>query len=160
MRTIPKKTTAILVGSVLAIGVAGGAYAYWTGTGTGTATSTAGTTAAITINQTSTVAAIGPGVTPQPLSGTFTNTGAGPVYITSLTGAVTVIKAAGAAAGTCDATDFTIAYTTGTTMPVGAEIAKGTGVGTWSGATIAFNDKATNQDACKLATVTITYTAI
>jgi len=44
-------------------------------------------------------------------------------------------------------------------MTVNAEVASGTGVGAWTGATIKFNDKAgTNQDACKGATVNLAYT--
>ena len=44
-------------------------------------------------------------------------------------------------------------------MSVGAQVPVGTGVGSFTGATIKFNNKtATNQDACKDATVTLSYT--
>jgi hypothetical protein len=56
----------------------------------------------------------------------------------------------------CTASDYTI----GGSAPVGAQVPAGTDVASWSGLTIAFNNKATtNQDACKGATVTITYTS-
>jgi hypothetical protein len=43
-------------------------------------------------------------------------------------------------------------------MTVGAEVPAGNGQGSWSGATLAFNNKAdANQDACKGATVNLAY---
>ena len=42
-------------------------------------------------------------------------------------------------------------------MSVNAEVAAGTAKGSFTGATIRFNDKATNQDACKGATVGLAY---
>ena len=42
-------------------------------------------------------------------------------------------------------------------MTVNAEIAAGTGKGLFTGATIKFNNKATNQDACKGAPVNLAY---
>ncbi len=64
-------------------------------------------------------------------------------------------KAAGAVAGTCDATDYTLANAA---MTVGAQVPAGTGVGAWTGATIQFNNKGgSNQDQCKGATVNLAY---
>ena len=57
-------------------------------------------------------------------------------------------------AGTCDATDYTLANAT---MTVGAEVAPGSAKGAWTGATIKFNNKATSQDQCKGATVNLAY---
>jgi hypothetical protein len=97
-----------------------------------------------------------PGDSAQTLSGNFDNPNAGPVYVTSVTASIaSVTKAAGAVAGTCDASDYTLANAT---MSVGAEVAAGTGKGSWTGATIKFNNKATNQDQCKGATVNLAYT--
>jgi hypothetical protein len=158
MRKLPKKTTAIIVGGVLAVAGAGGAYAYWTAGGTGSGTAAAGTNSGITVVQTSSIAGLAPGTAPQPLSGNFTNSNTSKVYVTAITASVgTVTKAPGAPAGTCDASDFTIAYTTGSSILVGADISPGSAQGSWSGATIAFNNKGTNQDACKLATVAVNY---
>ena len=95
-----------------------------------------------------------PGVAAQTLSGTFLNTNTGPVYVTSVTASISsVVKAEGAAAGTCDASDFTLS---GAVMAVNAE-ALANDTSTWGGATLAFNNKATNQDQCKGATVNIAY---
>jgi len=54
----------------------------------------------------------------------------------------------------CDATDYTLA---GAAMAKNAEV-PADDTGTWTGATIKFNNKATNQDACKGATVNLAYT--
>ncbi len=78
------------------------------------------------------------------------------MYVGTVTASIaSVTKAVGAPAGTCDATDFTLATPV---MNVGAEVPVGAAVGTWSGATIKFNNKNSNQDACKLATVNLSYT--
>ena len=54
-------------------------------------------------------------------------------------------------------TDYTLANAV---MTVNAQVAVGARVGSWSGATIAFNNKAgENQDDCKNATVNFAYTA-
>lgn len=160
MRKLPKKTTAVIVGGVLAVAGAGGAYAYWSAGGSGSGSAAAGTNSGITVIQTSSIAGLAPGTAPQALSGNFNNSNTSKVFVTSVTATVgTVTKAGGAPAGTCDASDFTIAYTVGSTMPVNAEVAPGNAQGSWSGATIAFNNKGTNQDACKLATVAVTYAA-
>lgn len=109
---------------------------------------------AITAVQTSTVTAMAPGVAAQTLSGTFLNTNAGPVYVTSVTASISsVVKAEGAPAGTCTAADYTLS---GAVMAVNAE-ALANDTSTWSGATIAFNNTGANQDACKGATVNLAY---
>ena len=155
MHKFTKRTVAIVAGAAITAGVSAGAFAYWTAGGSGAGSAATGTNAAITAVQTSTVDAMGPGDTAQALAGNFTNLTTGPVYVTSVTASISsVVKDAGAVAGTCDASDYTLSDPV---MLVGAEVATGTGVGSWSGATIQFNNKATNQDQCKLATVNIAY---
>ena len=74
--------------------------------------------------------------------------------MTSVTASISsVVKDPGAVAGTCDASDYTLA---GAVMTVNAE-ALANDTSTWTGATIKFNNKVTNQDQCKLATVNIAY---
>jgi hypothetical protein len=155
MQKNTRKKTAIVAGLVLAVAGAGAAYAYWTAGGSGTGSASTGTTTGITVNQTSTVSDMRPGDSPQTLSGDFTNTNDGPVYVTSVVASIgDVTKAQGAPAGTCTADDYTLANAT---MTVGTEVASGTNVGDWTGATIQFNNTAANQDACKGATVAINY---
>jgi hypothetical protein len=150
-----KKTVLILAAGASVAAISVGAYAYWTAGGSGTGSAATGTSQDITAVQTSTVSAMGPGVAAQTLSGTFLNENDGPVYVSTVTASIaSVVKADGAAGGTCDASDYTLANAV---MTVNAE-ASADDTTTWSGATIMFNNKAgTNQDACKLATVNLAY---
>ena len=149
-----KKVAAITTGLVL---VGGAAFAYWTTSGNGTGLGTTrSTVAALTAVQTSTVSNLQPGGTAQALSGNFNNTNTGPVYVASVTVAISsVVDSNGDPIVGCDGTDYTLG---GEVMTVGQQVPAGTGVGSWSGATIAFNNKSTNQDACKGATVRLAYT--
>ena len=155
-RNSKKRVAAIAILTLILVGGGGaGAYAYWSTGGTGTGTATTGTTTNISAVQTGpAITGIAPGSGAQTLSGNFNNTNSGPVYVTNVVASFTVTKSASAVAGSCDATDYTL---TGATMAVGAQVAAGSGTGAWTGATIAFNNKATNQDACKGATLNFTY---
>jgi hypothetical protein len=147
----PSKKLAAAIGAALVLFASGAAYTFWTAGGTGTGTVTVGTNTPITVNQTSIITGIAPGVAPQVLSGNFTNTNAGPVHVATVTVTVASTSAAG-----CTAADFTIV---GGAMTVNADIPAGAATGTWTGATIVFNNTAANQDACKLATVNLAYVA-
>ena len=159
MSWLPRRRIVPVAMALVAILVFSGvALAYWTvlGAGTGTAQAAAGTSP-LTIVQTTVVAPMYPGDAAQTISGNFNNPNAGPVYVTTVTASISsVTKAVGAPAGTCDATDFTLAAATAT---VNAEVPAGNGKGAWTGPTLHFNDKAgVNQDACKGATVNLSYT--
>lgn len=136
---------------------AAAAFAYWTAGGSGTGTAgTNSVTEALTVVQTATPANIRPGAAAQTLSGNFTNGNDEPIYVGTVTASIaSVTKATGAPTGTCDATDYVLSAAT---MNVGAQVPVGTAQGSWSGATIEFNNKASvNQDACKGATVNFNY---
>jgi hypothetical protein len=149
------KRRGLVLSVVASLIFAGAAYAYWTSTGSGTGSAAAGSSTALTVNQTTTLTAMYPGDTAQTISGNFGNTNSGPIQVNTVTASIaSVTKAAGAVAGTCDATDFTLANAT---MTVNAQVPTGTGVGAWTGATIKFNNKASNQDQCKGATVNLAY---
>lgn len=155
MRKFTKKTVAVAAATAFVLSGAGAAYAYWTAGGSGTGSAATGTNAALTVVQTSTVTAMAPGDSAQSLNGTFLNPNTGPVYVGTVTASIaSVTKDPGAVAGTCDATDYTLANAA---MTINAE-ALANDTSTWSGATIKFNNKATNQDQCKLATVNLAYT--
>ena len=156
MLKFTKRRGLLLLGLVVSLAVAGAAFAYWTGGGSGTGSgSAAGAQTPLTANQTITLTAMYPGDSAQTISGNFDNSNSGPIFVSSVTVSIaSVTKAVGAPAGTCDSSDFTLA---GTTMNVNAEVAVGSAKGSFSGATIKFNDKATNQDACKGATVSLSY---
>ncbi len=149
------KRSTVVITLIIAIGAAAGAYAFWTAGGSGTGSATTGTNAAITAKQTSVITNMYPGDTAQTISGNFDNTNPGLTRVNTVTvSIVSVTKATGAAAGTCDASDYTLA---GATMTVNAEIQNGTGVGGFTGASIKFNNKTVEQNACKNATVNLSY---
>ena len=155
MAKFTKKKKISLVMAAVVLGTGGAAFAYWTAGGSGTGEATTGTVTALTAHQTSTVTAMAPGGSAQTLSGDFDNPNTGPVYVATVTASISsVTKAAGAPAGTCDASDYTLSTAT---MTVGHEVAAGSGVDAWTGATLKFNNKATAQDACKGATVNLAY---
>lgn len=161
LRKSNRKKLLLAFGAFLLI--AGGvAYAYWSSSGTGTGTAVTGTTTGITVNQTSTaITNLYPGVSPQALSGNFDNgnTGAARVHqvsatISSVTGPNVSVAPA------CTAADYQL---NGFPYTVDAEVAAGTGVGSWGTTapitSIQMLDSATNQDSCKGATVHLSYTS-
>jgi len=156
MLKFTKRRGLMLAGVAVSLAVAGAAFAFWTGGGSGSGSgSAAGAQTPLTANQATTLTAMYPGDSAQTISGDFDNANSGPIHVSSVTVSIaSVTKAAGAPAGTCDATDFTLANTA---MNVSAEIPAGNGTGSFTGATIKFNDKPTNQDACKGATVSLAY---
>ena len=155
MRKPTKKTTAIMVAAVTVLAGGGAAFAYWTAGGSGTGTgATAASSSNVTVVQTSTVTAMQPGDTAQTLTGKFNNPNTGPAYVGTVTASIaSVDKDAGAVAGTCDATDYTLANAA---MTVNADV-PADDTGAWSGATVKFNNKASNQNQCKGATVNLAY---
>lgn len=144
----------IALGIFLSLAITAGAYAYWTagGSGTGSASTQAATTA-LTANQTGALTPMYPGDSAQSISGDFDNPNNGPIYVTSVT--VSIASVTGGDGPGCDATDYTLSSAT---MAVGAQVPAGNGVGSFSGATIQFNNKAgSNQDDCKGATVNLAF---
>jgi len=148
------KITAALGGAALTVATAGAAYAYWTtsGNGTGSAPTSAGA-ASLEIAQTSVLSNMYPGDSAQTISGTVKNTAVNSAYVTKVVASIASVTPVGT--GTCDASDYTLATPD---MAVGQDVASGSTV-TFSGATIKFNNKATNQDGCKGATVNLAYAA-
>ncbi|MGZ0151927.1 hypothetical protein ACXJJ3_33055 [Kribbella sp. WER1] len=148
-----KKKIIIAAAATLVIG-AGSAFAYWSTTGSGSGT---GATAAggsnLAIAQTSTIANMYPGDSAQTISGTVTNNATSSAYVNSVTVSISGVTQAQGATGTCDASDYTLASPT---MSVATDVAAG-GTANFTGATIQFHNKATNQDGCKGATVNLAY---
>jgi hypothetical protein len=147
----------IVLGVVAAVVLATGAYAYFTAGGSGTGTASAqDAQTPLVIKQTGSLTAMFPGDTAQTLSGKFDNPNAGPIYVGTVTAAIASVKtAAGGAVVGCDATDFTL---TNAAMSVDAEVPSGLAQGAWTGAKIQFNNKNSNQDACKGVVVHLAYT--
>jgi hypothetical protein len=135
------------------------AAAYWQSGGTAAgASQVADTQSPLRVNQTAELAAAGPGVPAQTLSGNFDNRNGQPVRVTTVSVSIaSVDKAPGAAAGSCDASDFTLEHRT---IAVAADVPSGRGTGAWTGGRVAFNNKpGVDQNACQGATVKLGYTA-
>lgn len=152
-----KKTATILLAVVIAMSGAGLAFAYWTSGGSGSGTGATGTSQSVVIVQTTELNAMGPGVAAQSLSGTFNNPGPSAATISTVTATVGSVTGPNVGAGGCEADDYVIA---GTIAVTGSPVAMGDGVGSWTGATIAFkNEAAENQDGCQGATVHLAYSS-
>ncbi len=153
MRTFSTKAAAATAGTALALAASGVAFAYWTGGGAGEGTAATGTGASnLTLTQTSVLTPLVPGAPAQTLQGTVTNNNtAESTYVTQVTASIKSVSGTG-----CDPSDYTLANAV---MPVSNDLSAGE-TAPFTGATLAFNNKAgVNQDGCKGATVTITYTA-
>ena len=152
-----QKITAVVGGTAAAVLVGGVAFAYWstTGGGTGSAATSAGASN-LSIAQTSVLDPMYPGDAQQTIAGTVTNSNAAggqSQYVNTVTVSITGVTQAPSAVGTCDATDYTL---TNATMNVLTDLAPGASAN-FSGAKIHFNNKASNQDGCKGATVNLAY---
>lgn len=150
------KKLSIAVGLIAAFALSAGAYAYWTQQGAGSGSAATGTNVAITVVQTSVPADLYPGGPTAPLSGTFSNTNDGPVFVNTVSATISSVSGPNITAGTpCTAADYTLA---GFPLAINAEVGADD-ASTWSGGTVQMVNSGTNQDGCKGATVNITYTS-
>ena len=150
----PKAVASIAAVSLLA---AVGAYAYWTNGGAGAGTSATGTNAAITVTQTTTPSGLYPGGPTAALAGKFNNTNAGPVRVNQVSATIASVSGPNIdATHPCAASNY---HLNGFPVTVNADVPSGTAQGNWSGASIQLLESGTNQDGCKDATVTLTYSS-
>jgi hypothetical protein len=157
MRSLSKKSRVAIAGAVVVAITGGGvAYGYWStsGSAAGIAGSASGATQ-LTITQTAAPTDLSPGLAAGVISGTVTNPATHSAYVHQVTVSISGVTQALGATGTCDASDYTLANPI---MTVGQELASKAGT-SFSGATLAFNDKPTSQDGCKGATVQLAYVA-
>lgn len=155
-----KKSAAFVAAGVIGLATAGGAYAYWTslGGGTGTASTRSGATSVFEV--TGNVAnAMFPGDAAQTVTATVKNTGTENYKLQAVKAFVTTDKLG------CDGTDYKLngaPAPTSATDAVAISVTQAdlapaaTTTGTFS---MQFNNKSTDQNACKAAAVTITYIA-
>ena len=159
-RSTKKKSAAFVAAGVIGLATAGGAYAYWAslGGGTGTATTRAGASNVFLVTGGSATAMF-PGDSAQTITDTVKNTGTESYRIQAVKAFVTTDKES------CDGTDYRLNGTPAPTSQATAASLAVTAVDLAPAATttvdytLQFNNKTTNQDACKGATVTITYVA-
>ena len=145
-----------LLAIIVVLGLCGVALGFWTQGGSGSGSATSGTSTIIVVNQTGAPTGLYPGGPAAALAGTFTNTNAGSVNITSVTAAVHAFAShlVSATKPDCTQADFAIGGTSGANV-----VPAGTAVGSWSGLTVRLVDNGLNQDNCKNVTITIDYTA-
>lgn len=164
MFSTKKKIVAVGVAAVAAAS-AGIASAYWTttGSGQGAGATTAGANNTLTFTQTA-LTSMFPGDAAQTLTVKVTNTAQQSVFVGDVAAYLEVTKAE-SAVGTCDATDFLLGNAAAPGTAASAlslawtdaeldkdEFANATG-------SIQFNNKGSNQDGCKGASVAIKYLA-
>lgn len=141
----------LIAGAILALAMAGTAFAFWTAGGSGSGTAPVGDTAPLTVNQVTVLNDMYPGDSPQTISGNFDNPNPGPIRVETVTASIASVTAS----GDCEADDFSL---TDAVAPVAAQVATGDDQGAWTGPKIQFNNSATeNQDGCKNATVNLAY---
>jgi hypothetical protein len=147
---------------VLVVG-SGVAYAFWTAGGTGGGSANAAASVSnVTVHQTTVLTDMYPGDTEQTITGNFANPNAAAVFVHSVTASIASVS------GTCAKDNFLIGGTADGTQTVLVDAAVNHTdslptqlyTGSWTGIHIQFNNKPlVNQDECKSATVTLTFTA-
>jgi hypothetical protein len=162
LRKFTQKRVIAALSIVAALALAAGVYAFFTSGGSGTGSAGVGTASAVTVHQTTTVSGLLPGGPSVALAGNFDNTGPGAVKLAAVTAAVTGVTALTGHTHSdngkpdCTTGDFEV---TGTSTDPGS-IAVGTGIGAWSGLSVAMKETGLNQDNCQGASIAITYTAV
>jgi hypothetical protein len=140
-----KRTTIGLVGVVVALAAAGGAYAYFTSGGSGTGSGAVGATSTFTIAGAATNPLF-PGSS-SPVNITISNPGNGAQFVNTVHLASLSTGVQG-----CDPADFSLPdVAVNRTVPAGGNV-QVTG-------TIAMRDSGVNQDACQNATLTLRFTS-
>jgi hypothetical protein len=140
------RTAAIAIALLLGAGLAAG--------GTGESSAQLAQPACTTITQTSPLNGLAPSIAPAPITGRIVNDGPDNVFVTAITVSIgSVTKAPDSIEGNCDASDYILLATT---MPVDRMLGHGD-FADFAGASIGFNDKSTNQNACQGAVVGLRY---
>jgi hypothetical protein len=148
MRKLFTRRRLIALGlAAVAVGIAGGAFAYFSSTGSGSGTATVGSSASIQLSSPN-VGTLYPGGAAVPVTVTIHNPGAGNEYVGTVSGSV----ANGGTGGNCLGSWFTVA-------PVVYNTDVAAGASPTANTTVTMNDSGTNQDACQGATLTINWSS-
>jgi hypothetical protein len=101
------------------------------------------------------MAGLAPGVAPAPITGRVVNDGAGDSHVAAVDVEIAYIAPRpNYSAGACEASDYKLIAAR---MPVGRTLGPGESTG-FGGASIGFDNKETNQDACKGVAIHLLYT--
>ncbi len=151
MRELKSRKWVVLLGGVLALAVAGGAIAYWTGGGTGSGSATAGTSGTVALTAT-----IGSGIAlglHVPVTFKAANASSSAIRVTTVH--LVGVEADAGHSG-CVTADFTMEdVTQNHDVPAGA-----TAETLPQNGTLVYADTAVSQDACKGATLTLTLSSV
>jgi LPXTG-motif cell wall-anchored protein len=114
------------------------------------------TETSLTVVQTSTMNGLAPGRAPVAITGRVVNNSTDSTYLTAVEVEITSVSTRpGSRPGPCDVSDF---YLLNTRMLVERTLGPG-GSSPFTGASIGFRNKSTNQDACQRAVIHLLYTA-
>ena len=148
-----KRTVAVAATAGLVLGIAGGAFAYFTSTGSGTGTGSVGTSHAVTVENIS-FSGLTPGGPAQPVVYSFDNPAANGVQ--DFGKASVVVDSITPSTCTTALADLTVGESS---AAVGTVAAGGTfNSDATTEPTITMGDTGTNQNACQSATVNVTVT--
>ncbi len=156
----PRRRPAViaLISLVSVVGIGTAAYAYWTTTGGGSGSATTGEAEELIVEQTSVIEDLYPGIAAIELTGTITNPGDSAVTVETITGAVTAVRDADdAIIPGCATSNYQV---NGTATLSSANVPGNSSSVTWDDLELTMLNTSSNQDACKNATITITYTVV
>ena len=151
MKLITKRRSALVLTAVLVVGVASGAYAYFTTSGTGTGTAAVGSSSAVALHATVT-GSLYPG-TSSPVSFTVDNPSSAAQRVGTITLSSLTVDASHSECSTVISggnPDFTMpAVSVAHTFPTG------NGQAVTPTGTLTMNDTGVSQDKCQGATLTL-----
>jgi len=157
MSLLLRRKAAVFITAIVGLSVSSGAIAHWTTGGAGGGTAASAISTSVTITQTSTPSGIHPGGPAADLAGAFDNANDASVVVDSVSATVSSVTRAPAAidaALPCLVTDYQL---NDFPVTVGAPVPSGSGVGSWTGASIQLLESGLNQDGCMGATVNLAY---
>jgi hypothetical protein len=143
-KALIKKRTAVILGAVAILAVAGIAIAYWTTTGSGSGSGAVAESNGTLVLHGTITKELTPGST-SPVTFTADNAGSSSLQVGTIHAVVSTNKAG------CEVSDFTIADTAENQVIA----AKGSAVALATDGSISMADTAANQDACKGATISL-----
>lgn len=182
MSIIRSRKRTVVLAVVACLALAAGAVAYWTASGSGTDAASTGTVGAgdLTVNAATAVGApLAPGGAAQVLSGSIKNSAtSGTIAVTKLVATIVAPTQAAGAVGSCDTTDYQFGPSTGWTISdsdaangkvndraTKTYVAASTNLAPGESASFGglnltmVNKPSVNQDGCKSATATVSYSA-
>jgi hypothetical protein len=166
MRTISTKQKLAMGGAlVLGLSTSGVAFAYWSSSGSGNGTASTKTPAVSQLEVASYTSPsnMAPGVAAGAITVTVHNKDASSTNASHVVVSIVDVTRAADAVGACSASDYSLTnpdMTTGAANLAPDDSVAGSGAdqATFSGASLGFNNTASNQDGCKGATVNLLFT--